>query len=241
MSNHWHAVVTDMHARLPEFLERFHRLVARALNAAQHRSENFWSSEKTSVVHLATDGTVLEKMAYVIANPVLARLVQNADEWPGVVSSHRLDKSWAVAMPRVFFNAAGKMSKTANLKITRPKIYAGLSGETIDELLRERVAQIEKSVRDEASTIGHQFLGSAAVLRQSQKDVPKSPKSRWGIKPRVAATDTTARIDAINGLRAFERAYRAAWLKWKAGLREVLFPAGTYWLRVHAGVLCSTA
>ncbi len=33
LSNHWHGVVTDPLARLPEFLERFHRLFARAQNA----------------------------------------------------------------------------------------------------------------------------------------------------------------------------------------------------------------
>lgn len=33
MSNHWHGVVTDPFARLPEFLEHFHRLLAKAQNA----------------------------------------------------------------------------------------------------------------------------------------------------------------------------------------------------------------
>src|SRR5688500_13354733 len=62
MSNHWHGVVTDPSARLPEFLERFHRLLARAQNTFLGRLENLWSSEKTSVVLLVSDHDVLEKM-----------------------------------------------------------------------------------------------------------------------------------------------------------------------------------
>ncbi len=33
MSNHWHAVVTDPHGRIPEFSRDVHSLSARALNA----------------------------------------------------------------------------------------------------------------------------------------------------------------------------------------------------------------
>jgi REP element-mobilizing transposase RayT len=34
MSNHWHGLLTDPEARLPEFLEIFHKLVAKAQNSS---------------------------------------------------------------------------------------------------------------------------------------------------------------------------------------------------------------
>jgi len=34
--------------------------------------------------------------------------------------------------------------------------------------------------------------------------------------------------------------YRDAWLEWKQGLRDVLFPAGTYAMVRHAGVMCAS-
>ena len=83
MSNHWHAVVSDPFACLPEFLERVHRLTARALNASLGRWENFWSSDKPSVVRLVTEQAVLDEMAYVLANPTAAGLVNSPREWPG--------------------------------------------------------------------------------------------------------------------------------------------------------------
>ncbi len=52
MSNRWRGVVSDPEGRLPD-LERFHRLVARAQNASLGRWEDFWFSDKASVVSLA--------------------------------------------------------------------------------------------------------------------------------------------------------------------------------------------
>jgi putative transposase len=52
MSNHWHGVLTDPDARLPEFLEIFHKLFAKAQNASLGRWEKLWSSDKTSVALL---------------------------------------------------------------------------------------------------------------------------------------------------------------------------------------------
>jgi hypothetical protein len=110
ISNHWHGVVTDPFARLPEFLEHFHRLLAKAQNASLDRCrwENLWSSDKTSVVLLVSDEDVLEKMAYVIANPTAAGLVRSPCDWPGVITA-RLGERCTVEMPEVFFDPEGAL------------------------------------------------------------------------------------------------------------------------------------
>lgn len=51
-SNHYHAVIYDRAGRYPEFIEHFHKLVARSQNALRGRWENFGSSEQTCVVKL---------------------------------------------------------------------------------------------------------------------------------------------------------------------------------------------
>lgn len=105
MSDHWHGVVTDPHAKLPEFFERFHRLVARALNTLLGREENFWSSEKTSVVALPGHSDIIEKIAYVLTNPVSAGLVDTPSHWPGVIASFG-SSARQVQIPDVFFESA---------------------------------------------------------------------------------------------------------------------------------------
>ena len=41
--------------------------------------------------------------------------------------------------------------------------------------------------------------------------------------------------------RGFEQEHRDARLLWQAGLREVVFPAGTYLMRIMHGVQCAGA
>ena len=51
--------------------------------------------------------------------------------------------------------------------------------------------------------------------------------------------DKWRRIEALSRLVEFLRAYREAWAAFKAGARDVLFPAGTYLLRVVHGARCA--
>jgi len=118
MSNHWHGIVSDPGACLPKFLEHFHRLIAKAQNAWLHRRENFWSSERASVVHLETDSDVLSKMAYVIANPIAARLVERLEDWPGLVAYWSHERT-EVPMPDVFFDHSGDRMRSANRVVTK--------------------------------------------------------------------------------------------------------------------------
>ena len=46
MSNDYHVVIYDRLGRYPEFIEYFHRLLARSQNALRGRWENFWACEQ---------------------------------------------------------------------------------------------------------------------------------------------------------------------------------------------------
>ena len=238
MSNHWHGVLTDPDARLPEFLERFHRLLAKTQNALLGRRENFWSSEKTSVVLLASHGAVLEKLAYTLANPVSGGLVDSPSDWPGVILSFHKTASLAVTRPKVFFDTAGSQPKQAELNFARPKIYTELDDAQFARLLEQATSRFVENARAEAAKRGQQALGAAAVLNQDPASGPSTPSSSRGINPRIASKSTKRRVEAIDGMLRFLRAYREAFTQWRSGVRDVLFPAGTYALRVHSGVTC---
>ena len=62
-----------------------HRTVAKALNAAQEQWENLWSAEHYHSLELASDEDVIDKIAYVAANPTEAGRVESPEEWPGVM------------------------------------------------------------------------------------------------------------------------------------------------------------
>jgi hypothetical protein len=51
--------------------------------------------------------------------------------------------------------------------------------------------------------------------------------------PRVAARDPIVRRVLLRAEKAFHAAYRTALEKWRKGLRQLCFPFGTWWMRVH--------
>jgi len=238
MSNHWHGVVTDPFARLPEFLEHFHRLLAKAQNAALGRWENFWSSDKPSVVLLVSDSDVLEKMAYTIANPTAAGLVRAPKEWPGVITT-RIGERLSVNMPDTFFDPDGGLPESIELEFTRPPIYQGLDDAGLGRCLANAVEQRVREARQRLAELDRKFLGAKAVRQQAFDAFPATTEPRRTPNPRIAAADTQERIGAIRRLLAFLRDYRAAWHAWRQGKREQVFPAGTYALRIYARVACA--
>lgn len=240
MSNHWHGVVTDPDARLPEFTECFHKLLAKAQNASLDRWENLWSSDKTSLVILTSEQDVLEKMAYTLANPTAAGLVKSPEEWPGVISSFAGGEE-SVEMPDVFFDDTGELPDTAEFQTARPQIFSELSDVEFSARLREEVASRVRLARAEMMRCGRSFLGRDGVLRQSWASSPQTEAPRRNSNPRIAARSSAERIAAIRRMCKFFSDYRAAWSEWRRGNPSVVFPAGTYALRIYAGVRCAEA
>jgi hypothetical protein len=76
--------------------------------------------------------------------------------------------------------------------------------------LRERVAAAEAAVAAERMRTGGRVLGRRTILRQSWRDCPTSREPRCNLRPRVAAGNRWARLEAIRRNREFLAAYREA-------------------------------
>jgi len=241
LSNHWHCVLTDPHGRLPEFQRDVGSTIARALNAAHGRWESFWAPGSYSAVALQTPEDVLDKMAYVLANPVVAGLVRRGAEWPGLWSAPSVIGAGAreVKRPDHFFRKDGPAPATASLKLTCPPGF-----ESVEALRRrltdELVSREDQAGRDLAAQ-GRSFMGPGKALAQSPFARPASGEPRRGLKPRVASRDKWKRLEAIGRLRGFLAEYRQAWRAFAKGARDTVFPEGTYWLRVNFGVACGSS
>ncbi len=236
LSNHYHLVVTDREARLPEFHQFLDALIARALNASLGRWESFWAPNSYSAVSLTSAADILDKAAYVLANPVAAGLVRSGSLWPGLWSAPELIGGPAneARRPRQFFDPKGAMPDTAVLELMVPPGFE--SAEAFRTQLVEALARRE----DEATRAhGGRFIGIARVLAQKPSGRPVSGEQRRALNPRVAARDKWKRIEALGRLKEFLIAYRAAWTARRAGELSAVFPVGTYLLRVMHGVPCA--
>jgi REP element-mobilizing transposase RayT len=238
LSNHFHLVVTDPHARLPEFHRYLDGLVARAVNCSLGRWETFWDPDSYSAVRLETEDAVFEKLVYVLANPVAAGLVRRGREWPGLWSEPDLIGGTPIVAerPTEFFRKFGPMPASATLQLRRPP------GFEADTAFAENLSKNLRDAEDRAAAAleneGRSFLGPARVLSQKPYARPAPGEPRRGLNPRVGCRAKWKRIEALQRLREFASAYKEALDAWRAGVRDALFPPGTWLMRVQHAALC---
>jgi len=259
MSSHIHAVVTDQLGKLPKFTRCFHRAIALGVNKIRNRSGTVWENKHTSVVQLLTPNAIVEKIAYTIANPVAAGLVEHAEEWAGakVCVSDILRGEIRVARPASFFSAKSKRwPAQAALEVSLPP---GISAEEADMFHRQLAAELArrgavargdaKAEEEEAEEIDTEGTAAAPaaerVIEISPEDRAKSKRPKIGRNPtfaigRNAGEELRARV--VDALRAFRGSYRAALVEWCKKTRDIVFPAGTWWmLEFHKASVCPAA
>ena len=129
------------------------------------------------------------------------------------------------------------MPETADLELSPPPGFA--SAAEFRALLSAALEAREREAVGALEADGRGFLGAQRVLAQRPSSRPAPGEPRRTLNPRVAARDKWKRIEALGRLVAFLRSYRAAWTAMRRGARDVLFPAGTYWLRIAHGVPCA--
>ncbi|MBL0216211.1 MAG: hypothetical protein IPQ07_20295 [Myxococcales bacterium] len=234
-SNHHHTDVLDRHGRIVEFMEHFHKMMAKCMNSLRGRWENFWSCEEVSLVHLLDRNDVIEKVVYTLANPVKDGLVDEVHQWPGVNTLQNLksDKPLHARRPRHFFREDGTMPAEVTLHLSIPEELGDPA--EFREAVIAGVRAVEEQKRQERAMTGSRIVGRARILRQSWRDSPTSHEPRRTLSPRVAGRSKWHRIEALQRNKEFLADYKSARLAWLAGLPAV-FPAGTYWLRRFANV-----
>jgi hypothetical protein len=235
MSNHYHAVIYDRAGRYPEFIEHFHKLLARSQNALRGRWENLWSCEQTCVVNLVDRDAVIDKLVYTASNPVADHLVDRVHHWPGVngLAALLAARPLRATRPLHFFRPDGNMPDALELPLTLPA-ELGPTAAVCSEL-RDRIRAIELGRAAERARTGRRVLGRRAVLAQSWCEGPVTVEPRRNLRPRIATRSQWPRIEALLHNRAFVTGYARARDQWRNGLPAV-FPAGTYWLRRFASV-----
>jgi REP element-mobilizing transposase RayT len=235
MSNHYHLVLTDPHARLPDFQRFLDGLAGRAINPLLGRRESFWGPDSYSAVELAGPEAILDKATYTLANPVAAGLVRRARRWPGLWSSPDSigAQGCLVKRPNHFFDPDGTMPASVTLTLSTPPGFSSVDS------FREQLTSALSTAEDEAARRVGTFLGVARVLKQRWSARATSPEPLGQLNPRVAGRNKWKRIERLARLASFLADYRVALQDWRAGRHDALFPAGTYLMRLACGVSCA--
>lgn len=236
MSTHEHLIVTDPKRRLPDFLRDLHRLVSLGTKVIRKWEGPIWDQEKTSVVRLLTEQAMIEKLAYVMANTVKAGLVTHARHWPGItVLPHELGRrTLVVERPPFFFRVDnGRWPEKVELTLTLPRtLERSYSANEVREAVKAELERQERHARAEMKVRGWRILGADRVRRLSPYRRATSFELPRDRNPTLAVGRGQRKVfsQAVAELRAFRHAYRQALEQWRAGLRSVVFPQGTWWM-----------
>lgn len=243
MSNHYHLDVTDVGGNLPAFKNHFNATLARLVNSTRGRFDKFWAEDRPSDVRLLEDDDVIEKMAYTLANPTSAGLVKWGRRWPGLTTySMGFGDSLDFEKPKTFFDPNNNsLPQTALLRLVRPAIELELSDDELHGKLMVEVRRREVEMQREMRAKGRRFLGECRILRQKWNLSSRSREKRFELNPTFASKNKWARIAQVQRDRDWEARYAAAMDALLGGARDVLFPAGSYWMRLFAGARVSAA
>ena len=113
-----------------------------------------------------------------------------------------------------------------------------LSDEELAKLILERVRARGGERRDRTSPRWDEGPRPQGRARAAVERPARKPEPRRALDPRVAARSQWSRLEAILRNRSFRDAYAAARASFIAGVTNVLFPAGTYWLHRFVNAPC---
>jgi len=240
MGNHTHSLVTDTEGKIDEYLRDAHSTSGRALNCYLGRAGPLWSSEQTSLVRLEDPEEVLEKLVYCIVNPVKANLVEKPEQWPGfkTLPAHLTQAPKQQKRPDTAYFKRSKLAQEASLTLTVPPQFAHMKPAEFQALLQEKVNARVAELREERRREGKQVLGARAVLRTSRETRGTSKEEHGARNPTLASKNKKRRIERLQALGLFRSEYREAYRRYRAGERDVVFPAGTLLMVRRHGVRC---
>jgi hypothetical protein len=244
MSSHMHMVVTDTRGTLPRFLQELHRLLALGVKVLRKWEGAVWDHEKTSVVELRTEQAVIEKIAYCIANPVATGLVRRAHQWPGVTTpADQLGRaSWTARRPDFYFEQDNpQWHAVATLHSSIPGL--SMSPALVRENVGTEIARLETEAHTTMQASGWRFLGPEKIASLSPFDRAKSWEPIRSRNPTFAVGrgQREAFFEAVLVLRTFRKAYRSALEAWRTGVRDMLFPLGTWFMGWAHGAMIGSA
>lgn len=231
MSNHLHLVVHDETGEISEWASYFLGHLSRAVNRIRGRSGGFFE-RRYSAERILDDGALVDRLVYVVTNPVKAGLSRTADSWPGVVlvadhgRSLEMEVTWvdrdATRRERACARSQDRHEQTVcyrsgKLVVSSPDVCEGSA-------LQEAISAREEEIGRDRGEKG--FLTRAKILGQDWRHAPAEPKR--GPRPRCHATDPKARRRYLDGFREFVAQFRAASKRLRREGVGVPFPAWCY-------------
>jgi REP element-mobilizing transposase RayT len=241
MSNHLHLLVRDTQGELAAWASYVLGNLARSINAIRERRGVVFE-RRYSAEPVLDDAALLDRLVYVVTNPVNAGLCNQSGHWPGLLLWTRAGEpglhevSWvgrkAYRNARYRARQRGQAPPSPDgFRVRGTLVIRSLATEIASSSggrceMAEAIAARERELATDRMGSGKPARTRRQVLAQDWQAAPRHPKR----SPRPACHTTEQRLRKVflEGFRDFVGAFREASAQWRLGIRDAPFPPWSY-------------
>ncbi|MGM0554821.1 MAG: transposase [Myxococcota bacterium] len=238
MGNHFHLVVQVPLANLDDFMEYFQKELSTRLNRYRGVDKSNFP-ERYVPQEIASAEDFCELVARILCNPVRARLVREAADWPGVSSlgMHRAGET-SRTVRHASRRQAAKMREHGltpklerslerlELKLSPPPFWRDLDEAEVHRRIAERVAVEEARLQAEIDRGNERVRGRHRILDEHHRDRPE--EVHWRPRPRCVSRDSEFTAAYNAWFERTTRIYKRAAAKWRLFGEWGEYPPGTF-------------
>ncbi len=239
MSNHLHLVVHDQTGQLAAWASYFLGNFARAVNRVRGRTGSCFA-RRYSAEPILDDEALVERLVYVVTNPVKAGLCSRVDQWPGTVLFARGPCQEEIPVFLIDRDLQRQATERARRRGEAPpgretfRVQKNLVIDPLDaEINRAEGAGLivaievrEAELAAERREAGLRPLGAARVLAQSWHAAPRHPKN--SPRPPCHAASEALREAFLEGFLFFVGLFREASERLREGALHIVFPQWSF-------------
>lgn len=211
MCNHFHLIARASKMNLSNFMCYFQTSVSREVNNLRNRSEARVFPKRFSSEPILDNESFIEKLRYVLLNPVKANLVEFPGQFPGYTSWHQ-----HVAEPQPLRHRA------VPPEIVVPPFWKHLKPAELEKKWRNLV---QPGVIEYAQNRSKPVVGAQRLRKLNWRKRPRRTKQNRR-KPLCHSKNRSTWQKYARHFSHVQSEYRAASAQWRAG-KAVEFPFGT--------------
>src|SRR3954449_6650061 len=239
VSNHMHILLWVEDARgLAQFMRYFQSKLAREVGRLTGWKEKIFGRRYHAIVISNEEKAQVARLRYGLAHGAKEDLVERPRDWPGVhcvralLEGEALEGLWFDRTQEYLARRRGEKFDLLQyatrevLELDPLPCWKHLT----EEQRRSRVAALVEGIESETAArrkrTGAKPLGVAAILAQNPLQRPKRTKKSPA--PAFHAASKAIRLELRDAYAWFVAAYRAAAEKLRGGVRDVVFPRGSF-------------
>jgi len=232
MSNHLHLLVRDTRGELAGWASYFLGNLARAVNGIRERRGVVFE-RRYAAEPVLDEVALLDRLVYVVTNPVKAGLSEESRQWPGVMlwaageEPEQREVSWIDRGP---YRRACHRAKKRGEAPPDPERFRTSGTLVLHPLVGCRPAEAIEAREHELAS-GRERSGRRAMTREEvlgQDWHAAPPRAKRSPRPACHTSERGLRQAFLEGFREFVESFRQASAQWREGCRDVLFPPWSY-------------